>query len=326
MTLSLTQVANFHFLPQSVAGTNNLRRGFGGPAITLIMLAIHRYESLAPTENAMAPTRRPELIPAHRRAFMLEHIRKRGAASIQELAEAMGASLSTVRRDLEHLEARGYLKRSHGGALIQKQLQSTFEPEAAITAEFDRPEKESIGLAAAASLHSGASVIFDSSSTVLAAARASVERDIALTAVTNDLGIGQALSATSRIRVLCLGGTVRPEFLTVLGEPGESFLGTLRVDVAFIGTHAISGTALTETSLEAASMKRAMISAARRIVLLADASKFGAAAFCKICELTAVHELITDDRADPAEIARVRDLGLEVRVVSSKGRAAQAVA
>jgi DeoR family transcriptional regulator of aga operon len=270
----------------------------------------------------MVPTRRPELIPAQRRAFMLEHIRKRGAASIQELSEAISISLSTVRRDLEHLEERGYLERSHGGALIQKQLQSTFEPEAAITAEFDRSEKESIGLAAAATLHSGASVIFDSSSTVLAAARASVERDIALTAVTNDLGIGQALSASNRIRVLCLGGTVRPESLTVLGEPGESFLGNLRV----IGTHAISGLALTETSLEAAAMKRAMITAARRIVVLADASKFGAAAFCKICELTAVHELITDDRADPAEIARVRDLGLEVKVVPSMGRATQAVA
>jgi len=127
----------------------------------------------------MIPTRRPELIPAQRRAFMLEHIRKRGGASIQELSEAIGISLSTVRRDLEHLEERGYLERSHGGALIQKQLQSTFEPEAAITAEFDRLEKESIGLAAAATLHSGASVIFDSSSTVLAAARASLERDIA---------------------------------------------------------------------------------------------------------------------------------------------------
>ena len=167
----------------------------------LIMLAIHPVtNSQSLTEKPMAPTRPPELIPAQRRAFMLEHIRKRGAASIQELSEAIGISLSTVRRDLEHLEARGYLERSHGGALIQKQLQSTFEPEAAITAEFDRPEKELIGLAAAQTLHSGASVIFDSSSTVLAAARAAVERDIALTAVTNDLGVGQALSASSRIR------------------------------------------------------------------------------------------------------------------------------
>ena len=121
-------------------------------------------------------------------------------------------------------------------------------------------------------------------------------------------------------------GAVHYESLTVLGEPGQSLLGNLRVDVAFIGTHAISGAALTETSLEAAAMKRVMISAARRVVLLADASKFGAAAFCKICELTAVHELITDDRADPGEIARMRDLGLEMKVVPPKGRATQALA
>ncbi len=268
----------------------------------------------------MASLRRPELIPAQRRAFVLDHIRKRGAASIQELAEAIGASISTVRRDLEHLEERGYLERSHGGALIQKQLQSTFEPEAAITAEFDRPEKESIGLAAAATLHSGASVIFDSSSTVLAAARACVQRDIALTAVTNDLGIGQALAASNKIRIVIPGGTVRAGSLTLIGEPGESFFGDLSVDVAFIGTHAINGMALTETSLEAAAMKRAMIAAARRIVVLADASKFGSAAFCRICELTAIHEMITDDRVDPAEIGRLQELGLSMTVVPSRSQ------
>src|SRR5258708_37388492 len=111
----------------------------------------------------MVPTRRPELRPAQRRAFMLEHIRKRGAASIQELSEAIGISLSTVRRDLEHLEERGYLERSHGGALIQTQLQSTFEPEAAITAEFDRPDKGAVGLRAGRALHHGATRIRDSS-------------------------------------------------------------------------------------------------------------------------------------------------------------------
>jgi len=269
----------------------------------------------------MASPRRPELIPAQRRAFVLEHIRKRGAASIQELAEAIGASISTVRRDLEHLEERGYLERSHGGALIQKQLPSTFEPEAAITAEFDRSEKEAIGLAAAATLHAGASVIFDSSSTVFAAARACVERGIVLTAVTNDLGIGQALAASNKIRIVIPGGTVRGGSLTMLGEPGESFFANLSADVAFIGTHAVSGAALTETSLEAAAMKRAMIAAARRIVVLADASKFGSPAFCRICELTAIHEMITDDRLDPAEIRRLQDLGLSVTVVPSQGQA-----
>jgi DeoR family transcriptional regulator of aga operon len=265
----------------------------------------------------MVTTRRPELIPAQRRAIVLDHIRKRGAASIQELSDAVGISISTVRRDLEHLEERGYLERSHGGALIQKRMQSTFEPEAAISALVARAEKEVIGQAAAGILQTGESVIFDSSSTVLAAARACVERDLALTAVTNDLGIGQALAGSPKIRIVVLGGTVRAGSLTMVGEPGQDFLANLNADIAFIGTHSISGTSLTETSLEAAAMKRAMIAAARRVVLLADASKFQPAAFCRICDLTAIHEVITDDRADPADVARLRDMGLAVTVAPS---------
>jgi DeoR family transcriptional regulator of aga operon len=265
----------------------------------------------------MVTHRRPELIPAQRRAIVLKHIRQRGAASIQELADAVGISASTVRRDLEHLEERGYLERAHGGALIQPQLPpSTFEPEAALSAEFARAEKTAIGRRAAASLRPGESVIFDSSSTVLAAAQACVERNVALTAVTNDLGIGQALSAASAIRIVVLGGSVRAGSLTMIGEPGQAFLSHLHADVAFIGTHAISGSELTETSLETAAMKRAMIAAARRVVLLADASKFQPAAFCRICDLTDVHEIITDSRADAQEIGKLRDLGIIVTQVS----------
>jgi DeoR family transcriptional regulator of aga operon len=264
----------------------------------------------------MATHRRSEMIPAQRRAIVLDHIRARGAASVQELSDAIGISISTVRRDLEHLEERGYLERTHGGALIQKQRQSTFEPEAAITAQFARAEKTAIGYAAAASLRSGESVIFDSSSTVMAAAQACIERDLALTAVTNDLGIGQALASTPKIRVVVLGGTVRAGSLTMFGEPGQDFLGNLNADVAFIGTHAISGSTLTETSLETAAMKRAMIAAARRVVLLADASKFQPAAFCRICDVTDIHEVITDSGADDAAIAKLRDLGLRVTIVA----------
>ena len=261
--------------------------------------------------------RRPELIPAQRRAIVLDYVRKHGGASIQELSDAIGISTSTVRRDLEHLEERGYLERAHGGAVVQREPRSTFEPEAAITAQFARPQKEAIGRAAAATIRSGESVIFDSSSTVLEAARGCVERGLALTAVTNDLGIGQILAGSPKIRVVVLGGTLRPGSLTMVGEPGRDFLGDLSADVAFIGTHAISGAALTETSLEAAAMKRGMIAAARRVVLLADSSKFQPAAFCRICDLTEVQEIVTDDRADAKEIERVRDLGLIVTTVRS---------
>jgi DeoR family transcriptional regulator of aga operon len=264
----------------------------------------------------MVKRRDPELLPAQRRALLLEHIRQRGAASIQELAEVARTSQSTIRRDLEELEEKGYLERTHGGALIQqRQPRSTFEPEAAISAEFSRNEKSLIGQAAAAMLRGGESVIFDSSSTVAMAAQVCLSRDLALTAVTNDLGIGQLLAASPKMRVVVLGGTVRPESLTLTGRPGEDFIAQLHTDVAFIGVHAIRNGVPTETSLEAASIKRAMISAARHVVLLADASKFQLAAFCRICDPTAIDEIVTDSRADESDIASLRNAGIKVTVV-----------
>jgi DeoR family transcriptional regulator of aga operon len=264
----------------------------------------------------MAKRREPEILPAQRRALVLEHIRQRGAASIQELADAVHISPSTIRRDLEDLEERGYLERTHGGALLQpKQPHSTFEPEAAFSAQLSRTQKAVIGRAAAAMLHGGESVIFDSSSTVAMAAQACLARDLTLTAVTNDLGIGQILAASPKMRVVVLGGTVRPRSLTLTGRPGDEFIGNLHADVAFIGVHAIHNGIPTETSLEAAAMKLAMISAARRVVVLADASKFQVAAFCRICEPAAIHEVITDNRTSESDLATLRNAGITVTVV-----------
>jgi DeoR family transcriptional regulator of aga operon len=264
---------------------------------------------------SVGKTRRAELIPAHRRALVLENIRLKGSASIQELAKSIGASASTIRRDLEELERKGYLERAHGGALLQRTTSPTFEPEADIAAEFSRAEKHAIGAAAAAMIAPGEAVIFDSGSTVMEAARAAVRRNLPLTAVTNDLAAGQVLAGADRIRVVMLGGTIRPGSLTVSGDPGQNFLKSLNANVALIGIHAVSGGFLTETTLEIASMKRAMIAAARRVILLADATKLTQSAFCRVCEVTAAHVLITDSRAGSADLDQLRDAGLEVHVV-----------
>ena len=268
---------------------------------------------------------RAELIPAQRRALMLDHLRRHSAASVQELGDVSGTSPSTVRRDLEQLEDEGYIERTHGGALIQKRaLAATFEPEASLALHLAHAEKAAIGRLAAATLQAGQSVIFDSGSTVMMAARAAVKRAIALTAVTNDLGIGQVLAASSRIRLVVLGGTLRPGSLTLTGEPGQEFLRTLHTDVAFVGTHAITATTLSDTSLEVAAMKRAMLTAARRCVLLADGSKFQSAAFSRICDASAVHELVTDASAPAAALDRLREAGVEVRIAPAECEAEQA--
>jgi DeoR family transcriptional regulator, aga operon transcriptional repressor len=202
----------------------------------------------------VAGTTRVPVIPAQRQSLVMAFLRQRGGASIQELTDALGISASTVRRDLENLEIEGHLRRTHGGAVMSSATHSTFEPAAAIAAQAARAEKAAIGRAAADALSAGDSVIFDSGTTVLAAARRAVERGIELTAVTNDLGIGQVLAGSDRVRVVVLGGSVRGGSLTLIGEPGQTFIGNLHADVAFIGVHAVSGGILTETSIEIASM------------------------------------------------------------------------
>ena len=114
------------------------------------------------------PSKRVEVIPAKRRAVILRASpRANGAASIQELAEALGASLSTIRRDLEQLTETGYLERTHGGALLVPPFRSTFEGEGQVNALMNRREKQAIGAEAAKRLSARDSALFDSSSTVL---------------------------------------------------------------------------------------------------------------------------------------------------------------
>lgn len=186
-------------------------------------------------------SKRVDIIPAKRRAMILEWLRAHGAASIQELADDIGASASTIRRDLEHLMDTGHLERTHGGAVLLPPLQATSEFDASINQHMARPQKRAIGLAAAQRLNPRESVIFDSSTTVLEAARAAIERGLPLTAVTNSLDIALLCSTAAGIRVVVPGGMLRAGTPTLVGDPGETFLKTIHADVCMIGTHASPG-------------------------------------------------------------------------------------
>jgi len=258
---------------------------------------------------------RVELIPAKRHAFILECLKRKGAVDVQELIGLVGASPSTIRRDLETLERQGALERTHGGAMLQRSDLVTFEPNQATAAHFARPEKEAIGRAAAATLRAGQSVIFDSGTTVLEVARAIAANPMPLTAVTNSLAIAQVFAGVPDVRLVLPGGTCKPGSVTLVGHPGEDFLRTIHADVAILGTHAVTAGRLTETALDVAAMKQAMIAAARRVVVLADSSKFTAPSFCTICTMEAIDQIVTDDGIGPEDLADLRALGVEVAVV-----------
>jgi DeoR family transcriptional regulator of aga operon len=261
-----------------------------------------------------------DLIPAQRRALILDLIRDGKGASIALLAERLAASESTVRRDLDYLTEQGYIERSHGGAMVKGAPHTTFEPQYDIGSRTQHAQKAAIGAAAAALVQPGQSVIFDSSSTVLEAARAVAQRGLGITAVTNDINIAATLATRRAIRLIVPGGTLRPGSFTLIGEPGMEFLAGLHVDLAFIGIQALSGLRLADSSIEIAAMKRRMIEAARQAVLLADSSKFEETSFREVCGVERMARLITDDRLGVRERKSLEKAGVALTVVPAEHR------
>ncbi|MGX8011664.1 DeoR/GlpR family DNA-binding transcription regulator [Mesorhizobium sp. ORM8.1] len=265
------------------------------------------------------PSKRVEMVSAKRQALILEHLRVNGAASIQELADTIAGSQSTVRRDLEHLVEKGYLERTHGGAHLLQPMRATFERETTVNAELQHAEKVAIGREAAQRLSARDSVIFDSSSTVMEAVRATAERDLPLTVVTNSLEIADFAADIKSWRIILPGGTVRPGYRHLAGEPGESFIKTLHADICMTGASAVTGTLLTETTLEVASLKRAMISSARKTILLVDSSKFTAPGFCTLSDISEIDEVITDEGVSQDALGSLYAAERKVTVVRMGG-------
>jgi DeoR/GlpR family transcriptional regulator of sugar metabolism len=260
--------------------------------------------------------RRVELIPAQRRAIILDHLRRDGAASIQELSERTGASGSTVRRDLEQLVEEGYLERTHGGASLIQSNRATFERAPAINAHLQAVQKRAIGLEAAKRLGPRDSVILEASSTVVQAAIAAATFDIQLTVVTNSLDIALIGADQPGWKLLMPGGTLRQGSRMLAGEPAQEFLRSVHADLCLFGAYAVTGRVLTDATLEVASLKRAMLGAARRKILLVDSSKFKPPAFSTFCELSEIDEVITDDGIGREQRAALEALVPAVTVVA----------
>ncbi|WP_334173941.1 DeoR/GlpR family DNA-binding transcription regulator [Pseudoxanthobacter sp.] len=232
------------------------------------------------------------MLPARRHAKIVEHLRLAEAASLTELAEATGTSLSTVRRDVDALCESGVLERTRGGAMLS--AKTAFEMDPQIARAVAEPAKAAIAREAALLIAPGQSVLFDSGSTVAAVAAAALARAVPFTAVTNDLSIAGALAQVRHVTVHVPEGHIRPGSATIWGARTVECLTRLRCDLAFIGTHAIDEAVVSDGSLELAELKRAMMAAARRTVLVADSGKFFSRVFCAFATPAAFGTIITD--------------------------------
>ena len=255
------------------------------------------------------------LLPAQRRQRIVEFLHRHGAVTLQQLEQALHVSMSTLRRDLDALAADGEVDRTHGGALLRHQEYSTFEPDHAAAAELSPLEKRAIGKAAAEGLRPRQSVIFDSGSTVLEAARAAAQMNIPLTAVTNNLAIAQVLGTSPLIQVHVFGGLLRHGSNTLTGDALIEGVRAIGVDVLLMGIHAVTEGELTETAPEVAAVKRALLRAAASKRLLVDSSKFRPRTFMRVASVTELDEVITDEGVPKEEIERMRALGVKLTLV-----------
>src|ERR1700758_4239770 len=224
----------------------------------------------------------------------------RGRASVAELAQAYDVTTETVRRDLAALDRAGVLRRVHGGAVPARALH-VVEP-GVMERESSRAEhKDAIARAALEFLPiSGGSVLLDAGTTT-GRAGAVLPPDRELVVVTNSVPIAARLAAMPSVSLQLLGGRVRGLTQAAVGEPALRLLDTLRVDVAFIGTNAVSvAHGLSTPDSDEAAVKRAMVQAANYVVVLADSSKIGREDLISFAPIDRVDVLITDSEVDDA--------------------------
>ncbi|GAA1786803.1 DeoR/GlpR transcriptional regulator [Planosporangium flavigriseum] len=248
---------------------------------------------------------------AQRKQAIVTQLRANGRVDAADVADRLGVTKETVRKDLIALERQGLLRRVHGGAVPVEQL--SFEP-AVSTRTYYSEEKNRIATAALAHLPTSGSVLIDAGSTNARLAEL-FPADRELTVYTNSLSIALTLITRPRLTVVTLGGRVRPLTLAGVDDWAARALSEINVDVAFLGTNAVSAErGLTTPDHAEAAIKRLMLTSARQRILLADHSKVGAVSLCKHADLSDIDLFITDSGLPDADLKALRATGLEVEL------------
>jgi DeoR/GlpR family transcriptional regulator of sugar metabolism len=243
-----------------------------------------------------------------RREVILEELARNRLIKVADLSARFDISEVSIRRDLEHLEKLGLLKRVHGGAMAAPEGagRSAFSARAQRRAE----AKERIGCVAAEMIRPGERIIFDSGSTVLQVAK-HIRGDLltsgGLTAITGSLPIVRELGPWKMLHLILLGGIYLPEYETVVGPQTIENLRGLNADKLFLGADGLTlARGLTTANQLEAEVDQAMARSAREIIAVADSDKIGVIGLTTIIPVSKLTRLITDRDAPADFVAALR--------------------
>lgn len=245
---------------------------------------------------------------------ILDMLSENHALSASELSQKFHVSMETIRRDLEYLEKKGHLTRTHGGAVSRSMLGT--EPEYLQRQSENSKSKDAIGKAAASLVEDGDTLIIDSGTTTLAFTKylAGFRR---LTIFTNSLPVASELMKYPDLKIIILGGVLRTGELSTSGFVAEDNLRLFHADKAFLGAGGLSlAHGMGDYHMEESNLKRLCVQHAQKVIVLADHSKLGQIALNHTFPLKDIDVLITDPLADAKFLSELRRR--DIRVISAK--------
>ncbi|MEV7422471.1 MULTISPECIES: DeoR/GlpR family DNA-binding transcription regulator [unclassified Streptomyces] len=249
--------------------------------------------------------------PLRRRREISDHVLSEGSASASDLAERFGVSVMTIYRDIDELEREGVLRKFRGG--VTAQPSGVFESNVAYRKTSMRREKEAIAAEAVSLVEPGMSVMIDDSTTALELARLlpGIEP---LTVVTNFLEALNLLADERGLHLMALGGDYDPLHDSFLGVPCVEAVEALRVDLCFVSVSSVSGDFAFHQEQRIVAVKRAMLKAADRSVLMIDHSKLDRTALHRLTPLSAFDLILIDDRVPPDTLRSLDESGVPYRL------------
>lgn len=246
-----------------------------------------------------------------RRALILQTIEEKGVVALSDLVDRIGASESTIRRDLEFLDGIGQLRRTRGGAAYVGESITPFEQRTATALR----EKRRIAQAVAEMIEPGESVLLDGGTTTLEVARRLSGKSLQV--VTNSLPIANLLANQQKVELVLIGGYVYPKTGVALGPHAVAMLKQIHVRRLVMSVGGITEQGLFNSNALLVETERQMMDAAEEVLVVSDSSKFGHPALAHLAPLDVVDRLVTDSGVTDEWRTIFEQAGVDVATVDA---------
>ena len=249
-------------------------------------------------------------LPKERLNKIVELVEEKSSLDVVSMSKILKVSPATIRRDLNVLQSKNIIGRTHGGAVSN--LSSGFQEEYLAILNKSLAEKQRIGKVASEYIENGETIILEGSTTVIHIAK-NLSNKSGLTVITNSPYIALEIVNRTKNKVIFIAGELNPKILSTNGLLAEKVLSEFRADKAFLSISAVdSEYNMTTALLDVSYVKKAIIKSAREVIGVADHTKFGKTALNVVAPIELLNKLITDKKLPEHHLKKLKEMGIEV--------------